>query len=296
MIQIKKCEICESISLSDYMKCKDHFLSKEEFTLSQCNQCGFIFVNPQPEKEELNKYYDSPEYISHSGTEKGIVNKIYKKVRKRTLEKKLKLVQQFSARKKILDIGSGSGELLNIFKENGWETLGAEPNASARNFAIGKYGLKIVDESEIGKIPPASFDVISMWHVLEHVPDMQNRMSELKRIIKPDGKLFIAVPHYDSYDGTRYGEHWAAYDVPRHLWHFDSQTLEKLFNKYGFKKEAIIPMKYDSYYVSMLSEKYIHGKQKLLKGFFMGYRSNRKARKKKHPYSSQTYVFRSVSE
>lgn len=296
MIHLNKCEICGSIDLSCFLECRDHFLTKENFKLYKCNECCFVFLNPQPEKEKLELYYDSPDYISHSGTGKGIINKIYKRVKKITLQKKLKIVSRHSSGKKILDIGCGSGELMNIFNENNWQTMGVEPNERVRNYAIKEYGLKIVDEKEIEKIQDRSFDVISLWHVLEHVPELQKRMNELKRIIKANGTLFIAVPHCNSYDAVYYKEYWAAYDVPRHLWHFTPSTLEVLCNKYGFSVVNIIPMKFDSYYVSLLSEKYIHGKQKLFKGLWKGYVSNRKAIKQKYPYSSQIYVFRRNSE
>lgn len=296
MIYFKKCEICGSSNLSGFLECTDHFLTKEKFKISQCNECGFVFLNPQPEKEKLEPYYDSPDYISHSGTEKGIINKIYKKVKKITIKRKLKIVCRYSVGRKILDIGCGSGELLNIFKENKWQTMGVETNEKARNYAIKKYGLQVIDETEVEKIQDRSFDVICLWHVLEHVPELQKRMNELKRLLKPAGTLFIAVPHCNSYDAAYYKEYWAAYDVPRHLWHFTPSTLKALCNKYGFSGVNIMPMKFDSYYVSLLSEKYIYGKKRLFKGFWNGYISNRKAKKQKYPYSSQVYVFRSKSE
>lgn len=296
MIHLKKCEICESTDLSTFLECTDHFLTKEKFQLSKCNACGFVFVNPRPGNEKLKFYYDSPKYISHSGTEQGIINKIYKRVRKITLEKKLKLIKKHTTGTRILDIGCGSGELLNIFKVNNWQTMGVEPNENARNYAINEYGLKVVEENEIEKIPDQSFDAISLWHVIEHIPGLQKRMTELKRILKTSGTLFIAVPHYNSYDAAHYKEYWAAYDVPRHLWHFTPTTLEMLCKKYGFLRINKFPMKFDSYYVSLLSEKYMHGKQKFFKGLWKGYVSNIKAKKQKYPYSSQVYVFRRSSE
>lgn len=292
MTELTICEICGGKVFSEYLECTDHFLTGEKFKLVKCNSCGFVFVNPRPEKEKLQLYYDSPDYVSHSGTEKGLVNKIYKVIRNHTHKRKFNLVKKYSSAPKILDIGCGSGELLNLFRRNSWETLGVEPNENARKFALQAYGLNIIDENEIEKIPDHSFPAIMLWHVLEHVPELNKRMAELHRILQKDGVLFIAVPHCSSYDAEYYKQYWAAYDVPRHLWHFTAETIELLCRKNKFSIEKILPMKFDSYYVSMLSEKYKTGKQKLFKGFKTGYRSNRNARMNKYAYSSQIYVIR----
>jgi SAM-dependent methyltransferase len=296
MEEILKCEICEGNEFTDFLKCTDYFLTKEKFLLKKCKNCGLVFVNPRPEINTLGNYYDSPEYISHSGSEKGIVNKIYKKIRHITHNNKYKLVKSLSSERNILDIGSGSGELLSLFKNNNWRTLGVEPNAEARKFSISQYGIEVIDENGIEKIKDHSFAAITMWHVLEHVPELNKRVKELKRILSPNGFLFIAVPHHDSYDADYYKEFWAAYDVPRHLFHFTPVTLERLFKKHGFEIVKILPMKFDSYYVSLLSEKYKNGKQKLLNGFRRGYISNIKARKHQYSYSSQIYVIKNAKQ
>lgn len=290
MEEIIKCEICEGKEFTDFIYCTDYFLTKEKFILKKCKKCELVFVNPRPEIQNLKNYYDSPDYISHTGSEKGIVNKIYKRIRHITHNKKYKLVNSFSTEKSLLDIGSGSGELLSLFKKNNWKTLGVEPNTDARKFSINKYGIEVIDENDIEKIKDHSFGAITLWHVLEHVPDLNKRIKELKRILSPKGFLFIAVPHHDSYDAEYYKEFWAAYDVPRHLYYFTPITLEKLLKKHGFNIIKMLPMKFDSYYVSLLSEKYKNGKQKLLKGFWRGYISNKKAGKNKYSYSSQIYV------
>jgi len=292
MEEIKNCQICGNSKFSEFLKCKDHFLSKELFTLVKCNSCGFVFVNPKPENEQLHKYYDSPEYISHSGTKKGIVNFIYNKVRNFTHKRKVNLVTEYSNGKSILDIGCGSGELLNLFKENKWETLGIEPNPKARDFAKSSYNIEVKDESAISDVPSKSKDVISMWHVLEHVPYVNERLKEIKRILKADGVLFIAVPNIVSYDALYYNEYWAAYDVPRHLLHFSPETMKNLIEKFDFSIIRILPMKFDSYYVSMLSEKYKTGKNNLIKALYIGFLSNLKANKTKTTYSSLIYIIK----
>lgn len=294
MESIKQCLICNSSRFEAFLECTDYFLSKENFTIVKCQECGFVFINPRPFPEELSRYYDSPDYISHSGTNKGLVNSIYKKVRKYTHSKKVKLVTKFTNGKSILDIGCGSGELLHLFKENSWETLGVEPNQSAREFANATYNISVLDENELSTIPSQSKDVITLWHVLEHVSGLNERVSELKRILKKDGVIFVAVPNRISFDAEYYGKFWAAYDVPRHLYHFSPETMKKLLEKYKFTVINILPMKFDSYYVSMLSEKYKSGKNRLLNALYIGWKSNLKARKNKVSYSSLIYVIKNT--
>jgi len=286
----KECKICGNTMFDHFMEVNDYFLTNEKFNLVKCKNCELVFVNPQPSHHDIAKYYNSPNYISHSGTNKGIINWVYTKIRNYTHQKKLKLVSAFSSGKTILDIGCGSGELLFLFKKNNWDTLGVEPNDNARTFSQKQYQLNVLKEEEIDQIGSHSKDVISMWHVLEHVHDLNKRLIEIKRILKNNGVVFIAVPNMESFDATSYNAFWAAYDVPRHLYHFTPATMRKLLEKHHFLIHDIIPMKFDSFYVSMLSEKYKTGKNKLLKAFITGMRSNMKANNKNHAYSSLIYV------
>jgi len=294
MEEIKQCLICGNDKFSEFLECKDYFLSNETFKIVECNKCGFTFINPRPEHSHLHRYYDSPEYISHSGTNKGIVNSIYKKVRKHTHKNKMKLISKYSNGNTILDIGCGSGELLDLFNQNNWETIGIEPNPNARNFAKLEYGLEVNDEPFISNISDKSKDAITMWHVLEHVSGLNGRMLELKRILKDNGVLFIAVPNRLSYDAIHYQKYWAAYDVPRHLYHFTPDTMKKLLDKFNFSVVGTIPMKFDSYYVSMLSEKYKTGKNNIIKALYIGFKSNLKACKDKSTYSSLIYIIKNT--
>jgi ubiquinone/menaquinone biosynthesis C-methylase UbiE len=295
MEEIKNCLICGKRDFAFDLSCTDYFLTKETFNIVKCKSCGFIFINPRPRKAELYKYYESQEYISHSGTKKGIVNFVYTKIRKYTHLNKVELISKYAKGKNILDIGCGSGELLTLFKNKGWQTLGIEPNQNARNFAVSEYKLDVKDESEIENIPDNSKDVISMWHVLEHVSDLNERVGELKRILKKDGTVFIAVPNSISYDAKYYKEFWAAYDVPRHLYHFTPNSMKRLLEKFKFNISEIIPMRFDSYYVSMLSEKYKTSGSNILKALYIGWKSNHYARKDEISYSSLLYVIHNVS-
>ena len=291
MNTISNCPLCKGTSFEKHLICKDYSVSKEDFTVVKCSSCGFTFTNPIPEENQLGRYYESEDYISHSNTSKGIVNKLYQIVRNFTLKKKVKLLGTLSNGKNLLDIGCGTGEYLNQAQQSGYQTKGIEPSSVAREQAIKNFRLSVSEEGEIKRIEDKSFDFITMWHVLEHVYHLNDRIKELKRILKNDGYLIIAVPNHESYDAKHYKEYWAAYDVPIHLYHFTPNTIKKLFENHGLSLHKTLPMKFDSFYVSMLSEKYMNGKVNLVKAFLIGLISNLKG-KKDETYSSQIYIFK----
>lgn len=291
MENLQKCPVCESVSFASFINCKDFLVSKKEFTICECQACSFRFTNPRPRANELGKYYESDEYISHSNTQKNIIDKIYQAVRHYTISKKIQLVNSLAKRGKLLDIGCGTGEFLNACKADGWDVSGIEPGERARNYAIKQYSLKVGGETALNQLSQHSFDVISLWHVLEHVPDLNARIVEIKTLLKKNGSLIIAVPNSASWDAEYYKQQWAAYDVPRHLYHFTPETIEKLFAKHGFQLSQTLPMKFDSFYVSLLSEKYVHGKTRYIPAFINGLRSNLNAIGNGN-YSSLIYVFK----
>jgi len=289
---LKSCPICGSKKLEKAFFTKDYFLSQEEFGVCNCKKCGFHFTNPRPKTENLGAYYKSEEYISHSNSSKGLFGFLYQKVRKHTLKTKYQLVNDFRQGHKILDIGCATGQLLKEFKCRGWESVGVEPDPEARAFAKENYKLNVVDEEAISSLEEQSFDVISMWHVLEHVSDLDKRMQDLKRLVKANGVLFIALPNFESWDAQHYGKYWAGLDVPRHLYHFKKSDVELLFNKYDFELQKILPMKFDAYYVSLLSEKYKKNPLFYVSAFFKGFYSNMLANKKIPNHSSLIYVLK----
>ncbi len=287
------CPICEGKEFNEHLNCIDYTVSKKKFDIVKCEQCAFQFTNPIPLESEIGKYYESDEYISHSNTSKGLVNKLYQVVRNITIKQKLKLVKRLAKGNQLLDIGCGTGEFLKICKDNGFDVQGIEPSENAKKFAIENYKLNIHSEDKIKEFGAESFDLISMWHVLEHVYHLKERVVEIQKILKKNGILIVAVPNHRSYDAEYYKEYWAAYDVPRHLYHFSPNDIKNLFEKNGFNLEEVLPMKFDSFYVSMLSEKYKNGKANFLKAFQVGFKSNSKAAKEKSPkYSSQIYILR----
>jgi len=292
MEELKQCIICENEEFSVHLQGSDYFLTHEKFTIVKCNKCGFIFVNPRPDVHEIGKYYKSEDYISHSNTKKGLVNTIYHIIRKRSHRKKFDLISSYKQSGNLLDIGCATGEFLNYVKKNGWDTIGIEPDLSAREFATATYNLNVHPEDFLNQLNSGTIDIITMWHVLEHVHGLKERMEQLQRLLVKNGVAFIAVPNVGSFDTKYYGEFWAGYDLPRHIYHFTQETIIRLFEGYNFQLEKIVPMKYDAYYISMLSEKYKNGSKNLLTAFLNGNKSNRWAKRNNSNYSSLIFVFR----
>jgi 2-polyprenyl-3-methyl-5-hydroxy-6-metoxy-1,4-benzoquinol methylase len=274
-----------------YITVKDHSVSGETFELLLDKELELLKTYPQPALESLGKYYESDDYISHTDGKRSLFEKLYHTVKQKALRDKISLVQRFKPSKgELLDIGAGTGDFLVVARDNGWSITGVEPSKKAKSIAKGK-GVPFT--ADLQQIPSHSKDVITMWHVLEHVPDVQAQITELKRILKPDGVLVVAVPNYKSYDAQYYGAFWAAYDVPRHLWHFSKASIKKLFGQQQMDLVEILPMKFDSFYVSLLSEKYKTGKMNFIGGFWRGLVSNLKASKNME-YSSHIYVLKNA--
>ena len=272
-----------------FLTVKDYSVSKETFDLYYDETLDMLITHPQPSLENLGKYYESEDYISHTDNKRSLFEKIYHFIKSIALKNKLNLINSLQPNKGIiLDIGAGTGEFLSVAKNDGWQTIGVEPSDKAKAIAKSK-GVSFVEKTS--ELENHSFDVISMWHVLEHVPDLDKQIKELKRLLKPTGTLIIAVPNFKSFDAKHYGKFWAAYDVPIHFWHFSKTAIKLLSEKEEMKLEKVLPMKFDSFYVSLLSEKYKSGKMNFVKAFFIGLQSNWKA-KNNFEYSSHIYILK----
>lgn len=292
MKQISNCPVCHADKFRNFIKCEDFTVSHEQFNIVQCEACKFRFTNPIPELNNLGDYYESENYISHSNTSKDLISKLYQIARKGAIRKKHALVKSRVTGNDWLDIGCGTGDFMRYCKYTGLNIKGIEPSEKARSFAIQEYGLTIYDEAKIYEFKKESFNAISMWHVLEHVYPLQERVQKIINLLKPGGKAFIAVPNCASLDAKIYKEHWAAYDVPRHLYHFRQDQMKQLWKTNGAELEEILPMKLDSYYVSLLSEKYKRsGILSYPKAFINGLRSNLSANSSGE-WSSLIYVIK----
>jgi len=285
------CPVCEGSRFEFFLECVDYTVSKEKFKIVKCLDCDMHFTNPIPYEDHIGEYYKSESYISHSSTNKGIINKLYQIVRKRTLKQKVGLVSRLAKGKMALDIGAGTGHFLNAMTEAGFDALGLEPDNDARALAKKTFNVDIQAIDELCAQQESTFDVITMWHVLEHVYNLKKDLDQIINTLKEDGTLIVAVPNRDSYDAKYYQSFWAAYDLPIHLYHFNPKNIEQLFEQYDMKVEEVLPMKFDAFYVSMLSEKYKHGN--LFNAFVRGLLSNVKA--KKGTYSSQIYILKKKS-
>lgn len=275
------------------LKVKDHSVSKEIFTLVENKKFGFLETTPKPDLKNLSKYYESTDYISHTNSKRNLFEKAYHFVREITLKQKIKLIksQTNSETKNVLDIGCGTGHFLKTCLNEGWQVTGIEPNEQARSLANKVTNNAILTPEELFKLAESSYDVITLWHVLEHLPDLDQQLKQFKHLLKPDGILIIAVPNYKSFDAAYYKEHWAAYDVPRHLWHFNKKSIKNLAKVFQLELINIKPMWFDAFYVSMLSEKYKTGKNKFLNAFCIGLISNVKSLSNKE-YSSVIYIIK----
>lgn len=292
MFNYTNCPVCKNQSFSKFLSCKDYTVSQKEFNIVSCNSCGFKFTNPIPEIADLGNYYKSEDYISHSNTKKGIISRLYHLVRNYTLRQKLALVSKHVSRGTILDYGCGTGMFLKTCQESGWSVFGMEPDSDARKIAAQVNVKPSVDKTELAQtLGKNKLDAITLWHVLEHVTDLDETLSFFKKNLADEGVLIIAVPNHKSNDAKHYNEFWAAYDVPRHLYHFEPKTIGQLLAGYGFELNETLPMRFDSFYVSMLSEKYKTGSIRYVSAFLRGLISNLSA-KNAGDYSSVIYVFK----
>ncbi len=287
-----QCPVCGSDDLAQKMALKDWFLTGESFDIIQCNACRVCFTSPQPDRSDMARFYQSAEYISHTNKASGLLSSIYKSVRKIALKHKYRIVTEEKAMGSILDIGCGTGHLLHTFALKGWHTKGIEPGEHARRFAVNTFGLDVEDEPVLDKLESESFDVVSMWHVLEHVYDVNQRMKQIYRLLANDGLVLIALPNHRAWDARFYNRYWAAWDVPRHLFHFDQDAFYNLADASGFKLIRQIPMPFDAYYVSLLSEDYKFGGKRYIQAIINGFRSNRNARRNPGESSSVIYLLK----
>jgi len=258
MVHHNGCPLCNSEEINLLFSCTDHFVSREVFHIFSCASCGFRFTQDYPEENDIGRYYESADYISHSDTSKGFSNKVYRLARKIMLQRKRVIIERTTGLQNgsLLDIGSGTGHFAATMKKGGWTVRGIEINEKARNFSVSNFGLDAIAPDQISEINDSSFDCITLWHVLEHFHDPLKYLSEISRILKQNGICLIALPNSGSYDAEHYGSYWAAYDLPRHLWHFSPETFRMFADKGGFTLKKVMNLPLDVFYISILSKKY----------------------------------------
>ncbi len=297
MESLTVCPLCNAKnSLKEYLSGQDYFLTNEKFIIAECSECLVLSTNPQPGSKEIGKYYQDDSYLSHSQSNKGFISKTYKFIRNIMINKKIALIRKHKKNKaiSILDYGCGNGDFLYACKKNGMTALGFEPNNKARNIALKKDISVTANKNFVNIIPEKSIDVVCFWHSIEHIHDINEEVNNILEILKNDGLMVVAVPDYKSFDAGFYKKHWAAYDLPRHLYHFTEQSITNYFNNKGCKLIEKKPLAFDSFYISYLSESY-KKKGKIIAfvfGIIIGGISYLKAKFGNRPFSSQIYVFK----
>jgi 2-polyprenyl-3-methyl-5-hydroxy-6-metoxy-1,4-benzoquinol methylase len=291
---IETCPLCNGKQLRQVIRCGSSYVSEELFDLYMCQDCSFLFTQGASCETERNRYDEMSRAISFSNSRKGTVNVLYGLARSYMLNKKVKLVMKEAHRMKgrILDIGAGTGHFADIMTYYRWIVNAIEKSDEARVFAKEYFELDIKDESALYAFKPDSFDVITLWHVMEHSEHLNDMWKWLYKLLTDKGILVIAVPNYQSYDARKYGKQWAAYDVPCHLWHFTPATIEKWGYKHGFILANRYAMPLDAFYISILSEKYRGSVFPFIKGMFAGIIAWFSTQSHKDRSSSMIYIFR----
>lgn len=292
IVSYSSCPLCFSSQLSPVFACKDYTVSQQDFDILECTVCTLRFTQHIPTEAAIGPYYKSENYISHSDTSKGVIPILYKAARQYALGRKRDFIMQQTGliSGHIIDIGSGTGAFLNEMRDSGWQVTGLEPDQGARQKAKALYGIEANVSDELFNLPKGYYDAITMWHVLEHVHRLHENMAQIKLLLKPGGKFFIAVPNYTSPDAGHYKQFWAAYDVPRHLYHFTPTAIRKLAAQHGMQVLKVKPMLLDSYYISLLSEQYKHGRARWLPALWQGFKTMMVSLFSGERSSSQLYV------
>jgi 2-polyprenyl-3-methyl-5-hydroxy-6-metoxy-1,4-benzoquinol methylase len=288
------CPVCNSPELRLVFPVTDFTVSHQQFDLVECLDCSLRITQLAPGPLEIKAYYQSTDYISHSDTNKGLINRLYHAARVQTLRNKRKLISAQTRRKQgsLLDIGAGTGAFASHMQKAGWLVTGLEPDDLAREKAHQINQVTLLPLDELYKLSRDHYDAVTLWHVLEHVHELHSYMDRLKSLINPGGIIFIAVPNYTSYDAALYKAYWAAYDVPRHLYHFSPQSIRRLLKVHQMTLECIKPMWFDSIYISMLSEKYKTAHDRPVTGAINGVLSNLNTLFNREKCSSLIYVIR----
>jgi SAM-dependent methyltransferase len=269
MVHHNVCPLCSSGDISLHLSCTDNFISRKDFVIFKCTACGFLFTQDYPDESEIGSYYESDDYISHSDTSEGLSNKLYRIARRFMLGRKKDLINRITGLKAgdLMDLGCGTGHFASTMKKAGWQVKGIEINEKARNFGASHFGLDVISPDKLPGLEPNNFDCITLWHVLEHFHDPSNYASEIYRLLKPGAVCVIALPNNNSYDAAHYGKYWAAWDVPRHLWHFSPSTFKLFAEKTGFITDSIRSLPLDVFYISLISEKYKGSSLPFISGF-----------------------------
>lgn len=290
---LSQCPLCGSSEPRFWASIVDHSITKEVFSLVDCERCGFRSTNPRPDSRTIGRYYQSAKYISHSDASSTIVERLYQVARRIGMRGKYRIVHQLHPHGRILDIGCGTGSFLAYLMSRGYLVQGVEPDLKARERAIAEHGIPVLPSLE--QVPGfEQFQVVTLWHVLEHLPDLRSSLKRIYAQLADQGVIIIAVPDRGAWDADHYKTAWAAWDVPRHFYHFRQKDVHALLREHGFELIQTRKMWLDAPYIAILSEGYM-GSPKLfalLRGGLMGVCSNLISLLTNRPTSSSLYLAR----
>ena len=254
---INRCPVCGHSSFKHFLNVPDWLVSKEVFELQQCEQCQFVFTANAPLEKDAGPYYNSEEYVEHSDTSSGLIYSVYHVARRAMLHYKYIKIKRLHAGKKLLDVGSGSGYFLNFMKKKGYNVTGVEISKKAVALCKKNFGIKAHSPSEfLEEKLDTDYDIISLWHVFEHVYSYDAYFELFSKSLNNNGYLILALPNCDSQDARMNKSYWGAYDTPRHIWHFTSKTIELFAMGRGFKMIKKHRMPLDPFFNVMVSDSY----------------------------------------
>lgn len=296
MHDLSTCPRCGNTAFQHHLHVTDHHHTQESFEIKTCSNCQLAATTPRPAPGQISHYYSTDNYISHTNNSQNLQDRLYQWARRSAIRKKHRLIARHAGHGHLLDIGCGTGEFLSYLKSRGYQPQGVEPNQSAREQAIANHELPVVPDLE--SIPPhEQFQIVTLWHVLEHLYDPSRTLKQIHARSKNDALLVIAVPDRESWDAQHYGAAWAAYDVPRHLFHFRRSDIRDMLQQHGFRLLRVTPMWLDAPYVSLLSERYL-GRAPitaLILGACIGLWSNIRSCTSSKPTSSTLYIAQKAS-
>lgn len=290
---VEVCPACLTTVLLPHLHVTDFRASKESFELYRCQNCGLVITQNHPAEIEITRYYETEDYISHSENGTSVMDRVYYFIRNWMARRKRKLIQRYAKGHSLIDIGAGTGFFIAHMQSHEWDVKGIEPNAQARQVAFQSHRILLSEPAALFETPSQSADVITMWHVLEHVHALDKYLDRIRKILRDNGVLFIALPNYKSLDANFYGPDWGAWDVPRHLWHFSPNSVKVMLARAGFEFVHQYAMPFDAFYVALLSEKYRGGGfVRLIRGMTIGLFSYLRALFNSEKASSVIYIFK----
>jgi 2-polyprenyl-3-methyl-5-hydroxy-6-metoxy-1,4-benzoquinol methylase len=259
-LETPDCLICNSTEKKPFYQVSNRFNQKESFDLVKCPNCNFVYLSPRPTADAIGVYYEVEEYQPHQANARNAADVLYQRVRIWNNRYKRKTIEKYKKNGNILDYGCGTGEFLLEMNVSGWKTYGYEPLTKAANIAR-NHGLNILKSLQNYQ---GGADIITLWHVLEHIHDARGIIKTLQQIMAPEAYLIIAVPNYQSFDAKIFKQNWVAFDAPRHLYHFTPETMTLFLESMNFQIVSYKTLYFDPWYNSLLSAK-IEAKNKKFK-------------------------------